>query len=71
MINFTPGDTPATVTINGIVVTGVVGQTFAGDYGTLVITGYNPAGTISYTYTLADNVDHDSDAIRSRPSPLR
>ena len=61
VINFTPGDTPATVSINGVLVTGV-GQTFAGDYGTLEITAFNPNGSISYTYTLEDNVDHDSDA---------
>ncbi len=63
MINYTPGDGATTITINGVVVTGVIGQSFAGDYGTLVITGFDPvAHTISYTYTLADNVDHDSDA---------
>ena len=54
VINFTPGDTPAVVTINGTAVTGTVGQTFAGTYGTLTITG-TTAGTVSYSYTLADN----------------
>ena len=60
-INFTPGDTPATITINGVVVTGVIGQTFAGDYGTLTITGFNANGSITYSYVLEDNVDHDTD----------
>jgi hypothetical protein len=56
-ISFTPGDTPAVVTIGGVAVTGVVGQVFNGSHGTLtIIAGTNLAtGTIKYTYTLTDN----------------
>ena len=43
----------ASVTINGVLVTGV-GQTFDGSFGTLLITSIN-GGQIGYTYTLADN----------------
>ena len=43
-------------------ITGPFPQTIAGDYGTLTITAHDPvAYTINYTYTLNDNVDHDSD----------
>jgi VCBS repeat-containing protein len=56
IINFSAPDGPAVVRIDGVVVTGVVGQTFAGSFGTLVITSYDAAtGQIGYTYTLADN----------------
>src|SRR5206468_3232264 len=60
-ITFTPGDAPAVVTIDGVAVTGTVGQTFAGTYGTLTITGYNAAtGTITYSYTLTTNTNGDT-----------
>ena len=63
-ITFTNGDGASTVTINGVTV--AVNATVVGDYGTLTVTAFNAAaGTISYSYTLADNVDHDSD-----PSPF-
>jgi VCBS repeat-containing protein len=56
-ISFTPGDTPAVVTIGGAPVTGLVGQVFTGSHGTLtIIAGTDlAAGTIKYTYTLTDN----------------
>ncbi|MBA3511969.1 DUF5801 repeats-in-toxin domain-containing protein [Sphingomonas sp.] len=60
-IRFTPGDAPAVVRIDGIIVTGTVGQTFLGDHGVLTITGYNAAtGTITYSYTLTDNTSGDN-----------
>ncbi|TAL02930.1 MAG: hypothetical protein EPO03_11810, partial [Porticoccaceae bacterium] len=68
-ITFTPGDTPAVVTIGGVTVTGTVGQTFSGSYGTLTIAaGTNLAtGTINYSYTLTTNTSgnttHDSFAV--------
>jgi len=58
-ITFTPGDAPATVTINGTAVTSV-GQTFAGAFGTLTITSINAAGSVGYSYTLADNTSGDT-----------
>ena len=61
-INFTPGDSPAMmITIDGLGAGGPVtitgeGQTIVGQYGTLTVNGYNAAtGTITYSYTLADN----------------
>ncbi|HEY0628564.1 MAG TPA: VCBS domain-containing protein, partial [Sphingomicrobium sp.] len=42
------------VTINGVVVTGAIGQQIAGAFGTLTITGFN-GDDILYSYTLADN----------------
>ncbi|MEG3155927.1 VCBS domain-containing protein, partial [Sphingomonas sp. RB1R13] len=50
-ISFTPGDSPAVVTIGGVAVTGA-NQTFAGTYGTLTIDSYSASGTITYHYTL-------------------
>ncbi|WP_257540302.1 DUF5801 repeats-in-toxin domain-containing protein [Sphingobium sp. CFD-1] len=47
-------DQPATVTINGVVVT-AVGQTITTDIGVLTITSMNN-GTIGYSYTLTDNI---------------
>jgi hypothetical protein len=56
-INFTPGDAPAVVTIDGTVVSGTVGQSFSGSHGTLtIIAGTNlSTGTVNYRYTLTDN----------------
>jgi VCBS repeat-containing protein len=60
-IHFTQGDAPATVKIDGVTVTGVVGQTFVGDHGTLTITGYNAGtGTITYSYTLTESTSGDN-----------
>jgi T1SS-143 domain-containing protein len=56
VINFSAPDGLGSVTIDGVAVTGVVGQTFAGTFGTLTITSFNVAtGQIGYSYTLADN----------------
>ena len=56
VINFSAPDGLGSVTIDGVAVTGVVGQTFAGAFGTLTITSFNAAtGQIGYSYTLADN----------------
>lgn len=58
-IHFTPGDGPATVSINGTDVTGKIGQTIAGEHGFLTITGYNAkTGEIDYKYTLTENTDN-------------
>ena len=57
-ITFTEGDSPATVTIDGVAVT-AVGQTFAGLFGTLTVTGIG-AGSIEYSYTLKDNTSGDN-----------
>jgi len=49
------------VTIDGVAVTGTIGQPFVGDHGTLVITGYDAnAGTITYTYTLTESTNGDN-----------
>jgi large repetitive protein len=58
-VTFTPGDGPATVTINGTTITGP-GQVITVPTGTLTITSYDPAGTIGYTFTLADNTSGDA-----------
>src|SRR5690606_4942925 len=60
-ITFTPGDTPAVVTIDGVTVSGTVGQTFNGAYGTLTIAAGTDlaAGTINYSYTLTTNTSGD------------
>ncbi|MBL0925063.1 MAG: tandem-95 repeat protein, partial [Sphingomonadaceae bacterium] len=58
-ITFTPGDAPATVSINGTTITGP-GQVITVPTGTLAITSYNPSGTIGYTFTLTDNTSGDS-----------
>ncbi|MDP9422339.1 MAG: DUF5801 domain-containing protein [Pseudomonadota bacterium] len=56
VISFTAPDGPATVTIDGVAVTGTVGQTFNGAHGVLTITSYNAGtGQIGYSYTLTDN----------------
>ncbi len=47
------------VTINGVLVTGVIGQTIAGAFGTLTITGFN-GDNILYSYTLNDNTSGDN-----------
>jgi T1SS-143 domain-containing protein len=55
-INFSAPDGPAIIRIDGVVVTGAIGQQFVGDHGTLTITSYNAGtGQIGYSYTLADN----------------
>ena len=50
---------PATVYVDGVAV--VIGTPHVGEYGTLTITAISPT-VISYTYTLTDNVDNDTDA---------
>jgi len=47
------------ITINGVAVTGAVGQVISGDFGTLTITGFN-GQNILYSYTLADNTSGDN-----------
>ena len=64
-IHFTPGDTPATVTIDGAGIGGPVtitgaGQTIVGAFGTLTIDSYDASGTITYHYVLADNTTGDN-----------
>lgn len=58
----TAPDGLATVIIGGeTVISGgaLVNSTVTGDYGTLTITGYNPAtGVITYSYELTGNADH-------------
>ncbi|MBN8936883.1 MAG: VCBS domain-containing protein [Rhizobiales bacterium] len=56
--SYTNGDGASTVTINGVAV--AVGATVSGDYGTLTITSI-VGTTVSYSYTLAHNVDNDTD----------
>ncbi|WP_449471580.1 VCBS domain-containing protein [Sphingobium chungangianum] len=57
-ITYVAVDTPATISINGQVVTGP-GQTITGAHGTLTITSVAP-GAIEYSYTLADNSSGDT-----------
>lgn len=52
-INYTAGDAPAVVSINGVAIT-TVGQTITNAIGTLTITGIGD-GAIGYSYTLTDN----------------
>jgi VCBS repeat-containing protein len=47
-------DDPSVVRINGVVVTGVVGQEIDGQFGTLTITSFSD-GQIGYSYVLTDN----------------
>ncbi|WP_200956695.1 beta strand repeat-containing protein, partial [Tsuneonella troitsensis] len=54
---FTAPDGPAIVTIDGAVA--AVGQTYAGAFGTLTITGIS-AGSVDYTYELTTNTVGDS-----------
>ena len=65
VFNSPDGVATITITINGVayVVVGAGAVTdIPGDYGTLHINGVNvAAGTISYTYTLLDNVNHQTD----------
>ena len=49
----------ASVSINGVTVSGIVGQQIVGSFGTLTL-GQNVNGQIAYTYTLADNTNGDS-----------
>ncbi|MEP6360375.1 MAG: retention module-containing protein [Halioglobus sp.] len=58
-ITFSGNDTPLSVTIDGVVVTGVVGQEFQGDEGVLTIVALN-AGSVDYSYTLSDNTSGDA-----------
>jgi VCBS repeat-containing protein len=58
-ITFTPGDAPATVSINNTIITGP-GQVITVPTGTLTITSYDPSGTIGYTFTLGDNTAGDT-----------
>ncbi len=46
------------VTINGVLVTGAIGQVIQGQYGTLTITGFS-GQNILYSYTLTDNTSGD------------
>ena len=46
------------VTINGVLVTGAVGQEIDGDFGTLTITGF-AGDNILYSYVLSDNTSGD------------
>ncbi len=47
------------VTINGVLVTGAIGQVIQGEFGTLTITGFN-GNNILYSYTLTDNTSGDN-----------
>ncbi|MCF2515235.1 DUF5801 domain-containing protein [Sphingomonas sp. G124] len=47
------------VTINGVLVTGAIGQVIQGQYGTLTITGFS-GQNILYSYTLTDNTSGDN-----------
>jgi len=51
-------DGVASVTINGVLVTGVVGQVIPGEFGNLTITGFS-GQNILYSYTLTDNTSGD------------
>lgn len=56
-ITYTAPDGPATVTINGVVIT-APGQQVVTDKGILTITGIT-SGSIDYSYTLTTNTDGD------------
>ncbi|MDP3674869.1 MAG: tandem-95 repeat protein [Novosphingobium sp.] len=61
-ITFTGGDAPVTVTINGTTI--VVGTVITTPSGTLTVTSLDPvAGTIGYTFTLADNTAGDTTSV--------
>ena len=62
-ITFSALDGLRTVTINGVAVTGpgqiIKGQNFEnGRIGEITIVSFDPAGTITYIYTLVDNANH-------------
>ncbi|NIJ16934.1 VCBS domain-containing protein [Sphingobium vermicomposti] len=57
-ITYVALDVPATITINGQVVTNP-GQTIVGANGTLTITSVAP-GSVGYTYTVTDNTTGDN-----------
>ena len=57
-ITFTAPDGPATVTIDGVVVT-AVGQVFTGSFGAITITSI-AGGAIGYSYTLTTNTSGDA-----------
>lgn len=59
VIHIDSPDGIGSVTINGVTVTGVVGQQIAGAFGTLTITGF-VGDDIEYSYTLADNTSGDN-----------
>lgn len=52
-------DGVGSVTINGVLVTGAIGQVINGEFGTLTITGFN-GSNILYSYTLTDNTSGDN-----------
>ena len=56
-ITYTAPDGPATVTINGVLITGP-GQQIVTDKGILTVTGISD-GSIDYSYTLTTNTDGD------------
>ena len=58
VVNFTPGDSPATIAIDGVAITSV-GQMFNGDHGVLTITAIG-ANSVTYSYTLTDNTSGDN-----------
>ena len=49
----------ASLTVNGVLLTGVAGQQIVGQFGTLTL-GSLSNGQISYTYTLTDNTNGDT-----------
>ncbi|MBA3668084.1 MAG: hypothetical protein H0W65_10255, partial [Sphingomonas sp.] len=53
-IRYDSPDGTNSITINGVIVTGVVGQTIIGAYGTLTIVSV-ANGQLGYSYTLGDN----------------
>ncbi|RST30036.1 hypothetical protein HMF7854_03735 [Sphingomonas ginkgonis] len=57
-IVFDSGDAPATLTVNGVAIT-AVGQVLHGQYGDMTVTSIG-AGTVGYSYTLADNSAGDA-----------
>ncbi|MXP14759.1 tandem-95 repeat protein, partial [Altererythrobacter confluentis] len=62
-ITYVAPDKPATVTINGEVIT-ATGQVITTPEGTLTITKYDPVtGTIDYTFTLSDNTGGDDTSV--------
>ncbi|WP_305883679.1 Ig-like domain-containing protein [Alsobacter ponti] len=62
LITYTQGNAPATVTINGVVITGAIGQSITLPEGTLTIISYAP-GKIGYSFTLTDNTSGDNTTV--------
>src|SRR5262249_47472644 len=54
-----PDAPPAPSPINAQATT-AIGQTITGSFGTLTVTSINPAGSVGYSYTLADNTSGDT-----------